>query len=634
MKSKIIGFLISLFFITSNLQAQCIPSGAVEYNPAVHGVSVSASGNYKITSDLSISGAWTLNSGVNMYVASNVDVDVSGNLQVKGNAYLGICDGGGVDATGGVNVVGPTGFPNNGVVRLGEGSYFNVRGSLTLDPEADFYVNNNSVVDVCATFTYHKANHMEYEGTGDGFYLITRATVAAPYNPWTASYSDPSGSNSLLWLHTSGSPHNAPKTTGQYCGDFASSSYCNGSSSTRADIWPGTELPGELQPGFAGCGTGGDYATSNRESGSSEPEIVIEGNGVEIVDGDLTPSTSDDTDFGTADITTETVVKTYTISNTGNADLVITGFILSSNSLFTVTQPSSFTIVSGSSEDFSVTFDPQVVGSETSSITMQTNDSDEALYDFMISGEGVVTPTAKSISVDNAGWHYISFACDSIDMGDVSGIIQSKGYVQVYDESSISSDVASHSDDGWTIPDDLATTTVYKGDAVAIYTTEATTISYTCADPISDVVVNVINTCHDDENCSIDLDEECPAQGWNLIGNPYNSTIDWDEFDFVGSDVANSVYFWDPENNRYASYVNGVGTNGGSRYIAPGQGFFVYSTTTNTDQMVFTDAVKSSESSTFFRLSQPMVLNLSLDGHTNTVIRINDLASMDFDMDF
>ena len=63
-------------------------------------------------------------------------------------------------------------------------------------------------------------------------------------------------------------------------------------------------------------------------------------------------------------------------------------------------------------------------------------------------------------------------------------------------------------------------------------------------------------------------------RGWNLIGNPYPSAIDWDATDgWDRTNVENAVYIWN--NNQYASYINGLATNGGSRYIAMGQGFFV-----------------------------------------------------------
>lgn len=246
---------------------------------------------------------------------------------------------------------------------------------------------------------------------------------------------------------------------------------------------------------------------------------------------------------------------------------------------------------------------------------------------------GEVTGVERTIEVSNPGWHYVSFACDSIDLGDVSGIIKTTGHIQIYDELSIGSDISSHSDDGWTKPNDLLNTTIYQGDAVAIYTTEPTTISYRCDEPVGDVSLEVVNTCYDDENCSVDLNEECPAQGWNLIGNPFDTTLDWDALDLVGSDVANSVYFWDPENDRYASYVDGIGTNGGTQYIAPGQGFFVYTATTNSDQLTFGDDVKSDSSAVYFKTSQPISLDLSLDNNTNTIIRVSDRATHGFDMD-
>jgi hypothetical protein len=65
--------------------------------------------------------------------------------------------------------------------------------------------------------------------------------------------------------------------------------------------------------------------------------------------------------------------------------------------------------------------------------------------------------------------------------------------------------------------------------------------------------------------------------GWNLMGNPYTSAIDWDAASgWTKTNLANSVYIWN--GTQYATYVAGVGTNGGSRYIPKGQGFFVQAT--------------------------------------------------------
>src|SRR5690606_2413667 len=55
----------------------------------------------------------------------------------------------------------------------------------------------------------------------------------------------------------------------------------------------------------------------------SAPEIAIFGNSVEIANADNTPSTDDHTDFGTIATDGGTVIRTFTIENTGDADLTI-----------------------------------------------------------------------------------------------------------------------------------------------------------------------------------------------------------------------------------------------------------------------------------------------------------------------
>ena len=68
-------------------------------------------------------------------------------------------------------------------------------------------------------------------------------------------------------------------------------------------------------------------------------------------------------------------------------------------------------------------------------------------------------------------------------------------------------------------------------------------------------------------------------QGWNLVGNPTASAIDWDLPEWDKTGVSNTIYVWDPSaNNGDGDYLVWNGSEGtlGSGKIAPWQSFWVY----------------------------------------------------------
>lgn len=74
------------------------------------------------------------------------------------------------------------------------------------------------------------------------------------------------------------------------------------------------------------------------------------------------------------------------------------------------------------------------------------------------------------------------------------------------------------------------------------------------------------------------------TEGWNMIPNPYPCAYDWDG-QVIPAGTDNSISVWNASsgvNGAYTYYVNGVGVNGGQRYIAPGQSFFVQTHNTST----------------------------------------------------
>ena len=55
------------------------------------------------------------------------------------------------------------------------------------------------------------------------------------------------------------------------------------------------------------------------------PEIDLRFNGISIADGDMTPSTADGTIFGSQNVASGSVTRTFTIVNTGSGTLNLTG---------------------------------------------------------------------------------------------------------------------------------------------------------------------------------------------------------------------------------------------------------------------------------------------------------------------
>lgn len=124
------------------------------------------------------------------------------------------------------------------------------------------------------------------------------------------------------------------------------------------------------------------------------PEINLVGNSANIADGYSVPSTSDHTDFGSAVlgaglITGTTVVRTFTIQNTGTKALSIpNGVMLTGDADFSVTSQPTTSIAAGGSDTFEVTFTPVAGGVRNGevSITNDDPDDDETIYNFNITG--------------------------------------------------------------------------------------------------------------------------------------------------------------------------------------------------------------------------------------------------------
>lgn len=141
------------------------------------------------------------------------------------------------------------------------------------------------------------------------------------------------------------------------------------------------------------------------------PEMNIQGNGNTIADGDLTPSLTDHSNFGTVDISGGSIDRTFTIQNTADGILTLTGSKVTitgadAADYSVITQPAN-TVAPGGTSDFVIRFNPSAVGIRSATINVANDDSDENPYNFNIQGTGfeptVTIGLVDSPFVENAG---------------------------------------------------------------------------------------------------------------------------------------------------------------------------------------------------------------------------------------
>ncbi|MBT8270749.1 MAG: choice-of-anchor D domain-containing protein, partial [Bacteroidia bacterium] len=139
-------------------------------------------------------------------------------------------------------------------------------------------------------------------------------------------------------------------------------------------------------------GTNSPYTFAIQGTGvTPTPEIDITGLGISIADGDTSPSTTDDTDFGNSLIGTP-VAHTFTILNSGSANLNlgVTSITGANPGDFTVTTAPGTPVAPSGSTTFVITFNPIALGTRTATFSIINDDADENPYNFDLQGVGTV----------------------------------------------------------------------------------------------------------------------------------------------------------------------------------------------------------------------------------------------------
>jgi hypothetical protein len=132
------------------------------------------------------------------------------------------------------------------------------------------------------------------------------------------------------------------------------------------------------------------------------------------------------------------------------------------------------------------------------------------------------------------------------------------------------------------------------------------------------------------QNIALNFTAGREFSGYNLLGNPYPFPIDMEaSTGITRNGVTGAHYIYRAETGSYATHINGLTSlNGGSRYVAPYQGFWAVATTTESVFGLSRESRRPGEAVPFLKQAQQEgLLRLSLTNGVKsdeTAIRIAD----------
>lgn len=226
------------------------------------------------------------------------------------------------------------------------------------------------------------------------------------------------------------------------------------------------------------------------------PEINVKGNNVTISDGDASPSTLDNTDFGAVAVGNN-LTKTYVIENTGTGTLNISNITLTgaNSAEFAVTSATTFSINGGSSQNITVQFTPTVTTVRTATLNILSDDTDEATYDIALQGGVVTVPYTLAFNRTNAS------------------INEANGTAQIWAKVTVVGNTSG------TV--DLATSAYTNASNPADYTVAATTINVPNTLALNDSVSFTFNLVND---ALVESDEYIIAKLSNGVNVTFSAT--------------------------------------------------------------------------------------------------------------
>jgi hypothetical protein len=237
----------------------------------------------------------------------------------------------------------------------------------------------------------------------------------------------------------------------------------------------------------------------------------------------------------------------------------------------------------------------------------------------------------RTITGTTAGWRFLSPAVTGGNLSNL-GTVQLNGAANVIRLNTANPNA-------WVAQGGATTDALTAGRGYGLYfgtdginnNTVATTVALSGAIVNNDVTVSGLSDGNNTNNF-----------GWTLVGNPFPTSMEWDNNNHTKTNIADAYYVWDAANGVYASFVNGISSPQGAltNNIPPAQGFIVKATAA-TPVLTFSAQARTtgSQSARLRTSNAPNLISLKVRHQMNqlwdeTVLVNENASSNQFDASF
>jgi hypothetical protein len=277
-------------------------------------------------------------------------------------------------------------------------------------------------------------------------------------------------------------------------------------------------------------------------------------------------------------------------------------------------------------------------------VTLKSDVSRTALVDH--SGGGFTTGdiNVEKYITDGDGHHFITTPVSTATLNELAdnfnlNLSNPTTYIYYYDETSSATTAAAR----WASPASTSDAMpVGRGYSCWFDASQGKTIDI--SGELNTGTVNIAMTFTNSNPISQNTNGPYSPEGWNFIGNPYASPLDYTLLVNslpASSPIGHGMYRWDPKSSTYFSYINGISVPSTVNAIVPSmQGFWMRTTAATTltlnNSMRITDP--DVESSIFLKSSNTdPILRLELEGQgkkVETILTFNNSASENFEPEY